>query len=104
MVLPKRTLLIGGGILAVIVVYSSSQAPPGSTETGQTDTTCRVEVTADVLNVRVAPDGGAEVVGKFKLGAESDAGKTVQNGFRQLGDNRWASSEFLKPMAGRDCG
>lgn len=104
MVLPKRTLLIGGGILAVIVLYSSNTAPPGSTETGQTDTTCRVEVTADVLNVRVSPDAAAEVVGKFRLGAESDAGKTVQNGFRQLGDNRWASAEFLKPMSGRDCG
>ncbi|WP_246009698.1 hypothetical protein [Actinokineospora cianjurensis] len=61
-------------------------------------------VTADVLNVRAAPEAAAAVVGKFKTGAETDAEKVVQNGFRKLGENRWAATEFLKPLDGRDCG
>ncbi|SER80759.1 hypothetical protein SAMN04487818_105305 [Actinokineospora terrae] len=44
------------------------------------------------------------MVGKFKTGAETDAEKVVQNGFRKLGENRWAATEFLKPLDGRDCG
>nr|WP_143219321.1 SH3 domain-containing protein [Actinokineospora bangkokensis] len=103
--LPKGALYIGGGVIAVVVLYSSTQTPPGSADTADASSTaCRVEVTADVLNVRSAPDAAAEVVGKFKQGAESDADKLVQNGFRKLGEGKWASAEFLKPLQGRDCG
>ncbi|WP_245614126.1 SH3 domain-containing protein [Actinokineospora inagensis] len=107
MILPKGTLLIGGGLVAVAIIYSMGVDPPN----GQSATTpagnvsnCRMTVTADVLNVRAAPDAKAGIVGKYKNGAEADADKVVQNGFRKLGDNRWASNEFLKPLAGRDCG
>ncbi|WP_424189643.1 SH3 domain-containing protein [Actinokineospora sp. G85] len=102
MVVPKKALLIGGGAVVLAILYSSNQPAPGSS--AQTDTTCRVEVTADVLNVRSAPEGGAEIVGKFTQGAETDADKAVQNGYRKLGEDRWASAEFLKPLTGRDCG
>nr|WP_253835922.1 SH3 domain-containing protein [Actinokineospora globicatena] len=103
--LPKGTLLVGGGIVAVAIIYSMGVDPPNS-ESSPTSAVsgCRVEVTADVLNVRAAPEQAAEIVGKFKTGAETDADKLVQNGFRKLGENRWAAAEFLKPLAGRDCG
>ncbi|WP_235925990.1 SH3 domain-containing protein [Actinokineospora pegani] len=102
MLVPKKALLIGGGAVVVAVLYTSNQPAPGSS--AQTEATCRVEVTADVLNVRSAPEGGAEIVGKFNQGAETDADKDVRNGYRKLGADRWASAEFLKPLTGHDCG
>ncbi|MBM7770181.1 hypothetical protein JOD54_000385 [Actinokineospora baliensis] len=105
MLLPKGTLLVGGGIVAVAIIYSMGVEPPNG-ESAPTSGVggCRVAVTADVLNVRAKPEAAAEIVGKFKSGAESDADKLVQNGYRKLGENRWASNEFLKPLEGRDCG
>ncbi|MGQ0837637.1 SH3 domain-containing protein [Actinokineospora sp.] len=104
MLVPKRALLVGGALVAVVVMYSSSvDAPNGSSPTSGT-AKCRVSVTADVLNVRSAPDAKAEIVGKFKQGAETDADIVVQNGFRKLAANRWAATEYLKPLEGRTCG
>ena len=61
-------------------------------------------MTADVLNVRAAPDAKAQIVGKLTRGQETDADKTVQAGFRKVGDNRWISADFARPLSGRDCG
>ncbi|MGX7827551.1 SH3 domain-containing protein [Actinokineospora sp. 24-640] len=105
MLLPKRALIIGGVLAGVWVMYSTGVEPPsGATSPVSGTGTCKVSVTADVLNVRSAPDVRAEIVGKFTQGAETVAGTTVTNGFRMLGDNRWASEEFLKPVSGHDCG
>ncbi|WP_018682687.1 hypothetical protein [Actinokineospora enzanensis] len=103
--LPK-TVLVGGAIVGLVIIYSMGVDRPNSESTTPTSSTarCRVAVTADILNVRSAPDPNADIVGKFKVGAESDADPVVQNGFRKLGDARWASSEFLKPLEGRNCG
>ncbi|GLZ42467.1 hypothetical protein Acsp05_60910 [Actinokineospora sp. NBRC 105648] len=90
-------------MIAVAVIYSMGAPSEGASSTTN-PAACRVSVTADILNVRVAPDAKADVVGKFKQGAETDADPAVQNGFRKLGENRWASTEFLKPLAGRNCG
>ncbi|SDD17469.1 SH3 domain-containing protein [Actinokineospora iranica] len=105
MLVPKRTMLVGAALVGVVVVYSMGVEPPGrdGSAPASSESKCRVEVTADVLNVRAAPDGKAEIVGKFKQGAEADAEVIVQNGFRMLGENRWASAEFLKPLPGRAC-
>lgn len=105
MLLPKRALVIGGVLAGVAVVYSMGVEPPsGETSPVSGTGTCKVSVTADVLNVRSAPDVKAEVVGKFNQGAETVAGTVVTNGFRKLGENRWASDEFLKPLSGHNCG
>lgn len=101
MLLPKRTLLIGGALVGVVSMYSMGVESPNAPASSAAK--CRVSVTADVLNVRAAPDGHADIVGKFKQGAETDALPTVQNGFRMLGPNRWASAQFLQPLPGRTC-
>jgi uncharacterized protein YgiM (DUF1202 family) len=59
-----------------------------------------VQVTADVLNVRSAANGTSKVVGKLTTGAVHAATATVQNGYRELAANEWASSQFLKPVSG----
>jgi hypothetical protein len=103
---PKRTLVIGGALAAVLVLYvlGSEQKRDQNTEPAAGSTQCRVTVTADGLRVREAPSLEARIVGRFALGNETDADRVVQNGFRKISDNRWVSAEFVKPLAGRDCG
>lgn len=103
---PKRSLVIGGAVAAVLVLYvlgNDRQTPQGTEQTANT-TQCRVSVVADVLNIRSAPGLEGQIVGKLSRGQEADADKVVQNGFRKLGENRWVSAEFVQPMTGRDCG
>ena len=104
---PKRTLVIGGVLAAVLVLYvlgsGKQQQDNNSSPTGSS-TQCRVSVIADVLNVRAAPDVTAQIVGKFTKGQETDADKVVQAGFRKIGENRWVATDFAQPLSGRDCG
>ncbi|WP_436492265.1 SH3 domain-containing protein [Actinokineospora sp. HUAS TT18] len=102
MLLVPKTVLIGGAVVAVAYLYSVGGEANGSSPTSG-EAKCRVSVTADVLNVRSAPDINAGVVGKFKQGAETDADTAVQNGFRKIGADRWASAEFLKALPGHTC-
>jgi hypothetical protein len=106
LIAPKRTLVIGGALIAVLVLYvlgSENQRGQGTQPAANTNQ-CRVTVTVDGLRVREAPNTEAKIVGRFDRGAEADADKLVENGFRKLADNRWVSTEFAKPVAGRDCG
>ena len=103
---PKRTLVLGGAALAVLVLYvlGSEQKRNETTQPAANTSQCRVTVTVDGLRVREAPNTEAKIVGRFNRGNETDADKLVQNGFRKIGDNRWVSAEFAKPVSGRDCG
>jgi hypothetical protein len=98
----KRVLFVLGLLVLVAVVYviqgvkKVHAQQPGSTTTGQ----CQVQVVADVLNIRSSPDGKGPVVGKLNTGAIMTAQASVQNGYRKLADNRWAASQFLKPVSG----
>jgi hypothetical protein len=101
---PKKMLAIGAGVAAVAVLYAlGSEQKRNETQPAANPTQCRVSVTVDGLRVREQPSVDAKIVGRFDRGAEADADKLVQNGFRKLGDNRWVSTEFVKPVAGRDC-
>ncbi|CRK59877.1 hypothetical protein [Alloactinosynnema sp. L-07] len=102
MLLVPKTVLIGGAVVAVAYMYSVGGDANGSSPTSGA-AKCRMSVTADVLNVRAAPDIHAGVVGKFKQGAETDADTVVRNGYRQLAANRWASTDFLQALPGRTC-
>ena len=103
--LSKRTLMIVAGGVGVIAIYvMGDERQPGAAEPAADPAQCRVTVTADVLNVRAAPALDAPVVGKYLRDAETDADKLVENGFRKLGDERWAASEYLAPKSGHDCG
>ncbi|RZS36898.1 hypothetical protein EV193_106132 [Herbihabitans rhizosphaerae] len=110
----KRVLIIiavAAGVLVLYLLGSEKQrekaaASPGgqtSSSSSSSSTQCRMVVTADILNVRSSPEQNAPKVGSYKKDAQTDAEKTVQNGFRKLSDNRWASADFLKALPGRDC-
>jgi hypothetical protein len=103
---PKRSLVIGGVLVAVLVLYIlGSEKRRNDNATPAADTNqCRVTVTADVLRVHAGPELAARVVDRLSKGQETDADKLVQNGFRKIGDNKWVSTDFAQPVAGRDCG
>jgi hypothetical protein len=102
--IPKRVLTVVVVLVVVGIIYvvgvskSSSQGVTGGS------TGCKVTVTADVLNVRSAPDPSAPIVGKFNHNAQTGAEPQVQNGFRKLADNKWAKTDFLQPVSGTNCG
>lgn len=104
--MPKRTVVIGGALVAVVAVYvfNSSKTSADSSTPAPAANQCRMAVTADVLNVRSSPDSKGDVIGKYKLGAQANADKVVTNGFRKVGDNRWVAAQFLKPVSGSNCG
>jgi len=64
----------------------------GSAPTGDT---CRVEVNADVLNVRAGPAVETESVAKLNRGDVVEARAEISNGFRRIDDNRWVAAEFV---------
>jgi hypothetical protein len=101
---PKRTLIIFAVLLGIVMIYllGADKDKPESATSGSAG--CKVTVTADVLNVRAAPDPNAEIVGMFNQNAQTSAQPVVQNGFRKLAENKWAKTEFLKPVDGTNCG
>jgi competence protein ComGC len=101
--LSKRMLIVIGLVVVValmLVVQNNKKgsAQPGSG--GSSTAGCQVQVTADVLNIRSGPDDTATVVGKLTTGAVTAAQATVQNGYRELSNGHWASSQFLKTVTG----
>ncbi|QWF79470.1 SH3 domain-containing protein [Amycolatopsis sp. CA-230715] len=98
--IPKRMLIIGAVLIGIGLIYVVGQ---GKQFSSGASSGCRVTVTADVLNVRGAPLATAELVGKYNQNAEIDAQPEVQNGFRKLADNKWASTQFLKPVDEAKC-
>src|SRR5882762_8377568 len=97
----KRMLIVIGLVLVVVaLVVVQNKKNPAQTGTVTSSGSCQVQVTADVLNIRSGPDGTATVVGKLSTGAITVAQTTIQNGYRELATNRWASSQFLKPVSG----
>lgn len=100
----KRTLAIGGVLVAVGVLYILGSEQRRNDAAPADPSQCRVTVTADVLRVHDGPALAAPVVGRLTKGQETDADKFVQNGFRKIGDNRWVSVDYAVPVSGRDCG
>jgi competence protein ComGC len=97
--LSKRMLfVIGVVVVIVILVVVQNNKNSKTQQAGKTG--CQVQVTADVLNVRTGPNEGDKVVKKLATGAIIAATSTVQNGFRELPEKQWASSQFLKPVSG----
>jgi hypothetical protein len=99
----KKTLIILGAIVLVIVVYVMNTDKQASSASGATATGCKVTVTADVLNARETADGNAKIVGKYLRDASFDALPGVQNGFRKVADDKWVAAAFTEPVAGSAC-
>jgi uncharacterized protein YgiM (DUF1202 family) len=101
-VLSKRMVIVIGVVVVVAVLYVIQSGKKGNAQTGGSTAsgTCQVQVIADVLNVRSGPGANDKVIGKLTTGAVKPATTTVQNGYRELAANQWASSQFLKPVSG----
>jgi len=100
LVMSKKTLIILGAIVAVIVIYALNADKQAS---GAAATGCKVAVIADVLNARETADGNAKIVGKYLRDAQFDALPGVQNGFRKVADDKWVAAAFTAPVAGSAC-
>ena len=92
-------LIVVGLLVVVAVLFFVQNNKKIGAQTGTTGG-CQVQVTADVLNVRTGPNGSDKVVTKLSNGAIKAATTTVQNGYRELAANQWASSQFLKTVSG----
>lgn len=102
-----QKLVVGGavvvGVLLLISGRESHNAGEGTSESGGSRP-CTVTVTADQLNVRSSPDSNASVVQTFTKGAVVSAERTIRDGFRELGPDRWAARDYLVPTPDSDCG
>ena len=86
-------------VLGVLVLIDAGSVTPNS----GLSAACRVEVTADTLNVRSRPDPGAPSTSVLRRGDLHGAETTVQNGYRQMTGGGWALDDFLRPLPGSKC-
>lgn len=100
--MPARKVIVIGLLVvtSTLVIVDLNRTP--SAATPRADGKCQFEV-KDELNVRSGPAADQSVAGKFQKGAKITGTPTVQNGFRQLADGKWASNEFLAPVQGSEC-
>lgn len=98
----RMVTVVGILVLVVVLVLIQNSRKPGNQPqtTSSTSNTCQVQVTADVLNIRSAPNNTAKVVATLANGAIKSATNTVQNNFRELAPNQWAANQFLKTLSG----
>lgn len=87
--------LILGTLLGVFALIDRGSL----TTDGGLSSPCRVEVTADLLPARSDPDPtDSRVYNTLKRGDLRGATTIVRNGYRQLSDNTWALSQYLRPL------
>jgi hypothetical protein len=91
--------MVAVALLVVIVLTSERDG-----NVSGSSSPCTVKVTADSLNVRSEPNGNSPVVETINRGSVITADRTVRDGYRQLGPNRWAALEFLETTPGSNCG
>ncbi|HEV2782037.1 MAG TPA: SH3 domain-containing protein [Actinophytocola sp.] len=98
--------MIGAAVVGVLVLYVLGSETRPDQDAGSTanPSQCRIASTVDGLRVRSAPTLDSAIVDRLNSGDETDADKVVENGFRKIGEGRWVSAEFTRPLPGRDCG
>lgn len=97
----KRMWIVVGVLVVVAILFlvqngKKGNAQPDSNSAGG----CRVQVTADVLNVRSGPSTKDRTLSSLRTGQTVNATGTTRNGFRELSPGHWASNDFLKPVSG----
>lgn len=97
----SRRMVIVVGVLVVVAIlfFIQNSKKPGGAQNTSSNGACQIQVTADKLNVRAAPNGSAKVVGTLTTGAIKPATSTVQNNFRELAANQWVSEQFVKTLS-----
>ncbi len=107
MAISKQRLWIGAGIVvawAFVLNTHRDSSPSDSATPDEPAPRCEVSVTADVLKVRSGPETDAPEIGQLGEGDVVEADDTIRNGFRQVGEGRWASEQFLLETPNSDCG
>ena len=95
-------VLIAGVVLAALAVIDGGGLNDLRSMIG-TPTGCRMVVAAEELNVRTEPSTGSGLVETLTRGATVDATRVVTDGFRELGNGRWAANQFLTPLPETTC-
>jgi hypothetical protein len=95
-------VLILGALLACVAIVDrgglSEQPTNADGSTG-----CQLEVAADQLNLRSAPNPDSALLQTLVRGDRVDGTRIVTNGFRELEGNRWAADQFLTPLPDTNC-
>jgi hypothetical protein len=96
-------VLVAGVVLALLAIIDRGGL--GTPATGTAG--CQLEVVTDQqidhLNVRNGPSEGAALVETLPRGSRVQGTKVVTDGFRELGEGRWAADQYLAPLPGSDC-
>jgi uncharacterized protein YgiM (DUF1202 family) len=90
--LSKRVVGVVGALVVVGLLFLFKDPGHGS---GRGGGGCATHVKADTLNVRSAPNGHSEVVGKYANGDWVDVQQVVKSGFRKIDANHWVAQRFL---------
>lgn len=94
-------LIVGVALAFVAIIDRGGLSEQSTNADGSTG--CQLEVAADQLNVRAAPDPNSALLQTLVRGARVDGTRTVTNGFRELEGNQWAADQFLTPLPGTNC-
>ncbi|OZM77671.1 hypothetical protein [Pseudonocardia sp. MH-G8] len=94
-------VLVAGVVLAAIALLDRGGLNEVAAADGSTG--CRLEVSADELNIRTGPSPGAALVETLARGAVVDGTRIVTDGFRELEQGRWAADQFLTPLPNTNC-
>ncbi len=94
----KGWRFVGLCAIALTIAVFISRGGWDTVQAGLEDSNdCRVQVKADEVRVRAAPETNAAVVDMLRKDHVSAAQREVQNGFRKLSEGRWAWEQFLVP-------
>jgi uncharacterized protein YgiM (DUF1202 family) len=93
--LTKQWRWIWMGLAVIVLVLFLRSGDLNLSRMNSSDGVCRIEVTADVLNVRAGPGTNNPVVQQLSRGTVVEATTETNSGFRKLGEGRWVASEFI---------
>jgi hypothetical protein len=87
-------VVIAGLVLAALAVVDSGEF---------TLSACQLRVTAATADVHTGPSAKGAPVQTLDKGATVDGTTVISQGFRQLGENRWISTDQVTPTSLTTC-
>lgn len=100
--IPTRGMIVVGVLAVAGLMYVAAGGKQLGTEPVAA-TECRVTVIADILNIRSGPADTQPIVATMQRDAVIRADRTVENGYRMIGDGRWVHDQFVTPTSDSDC-
>ncbi len=98
---PVRGMIVIGVLGVAAVMYLVNGGKPMGSEKGPQ--TCKITVTADILNVRSGPGDMQPIVSTMQRDAVAKAEPRVESGYRMLSDRRWVSTQFVALTSDSTC-